>query len=65
MLYKFLMLIVTIPLSLVKTYTYLSYVSMAGIGCALIGGLLMLGYMTDKLVQNDVPHSEMKIFDIA
>lgn len=38
-MYKLLMLIITIPLSMLKTYTYLSYVSMCGIACSLIGGV--------------------------
>jgi len=49
--YKLLMLIVTIPLCLLKTYTYLSYVSMAGIACATVGGFMLIGHCTDILVQ--------------
>jgi len=43
------MLIPTIPISLIKTYTYLSYVSMVGIICAFIGGIMMMGYMGKEL----------------
>ena len=47
--YKLIMLAVTIPLCLLKTYTYLSYVSMAGIACASVGGFMLVGYCADLL----------------
>jgi amino acid permease len=57
------MLIPTIPLSLLKTYTYLSYVSMSGIACACIGGCLLIGYCTDKLATGTAPEGDIKIFE--
>jgi amino acid permease len=63
--YKLLMLIVTIPLSLLKTYTYLSYVSMLGIACALVGAFLMIGYCGDRLAKGDTAPGEMKVFDVT
>lgn len=62
--YKLLMLIITIPLSLVKTYTYLSYVSMVGIACALVGGFMLIGYCSDTIATGHQVAGEMKLFDI-
>jgi solute carrier family 36 (proton-coupled amino acid transporter) len=64
-LFKYLMLIPTIPLSLLKTYTYLSYVSMSGIACALVGGLLLIGYCGNELATGKAPAGEIKIFEYA
>jgi len=50
------MLIPTIPISLIKTYTYLSYVSMVGIICAILGGLMMIGYMGKELGDDSYVH---------
>ena len=58
------MLLVTIPLSLLKTYTYLSYVSMAGIACALVGGFMMIGFCSDKIANGQQVPGDMKIFEI-
>lgn len=46
-MYKWLLIIPTIPICLIKTYTYLSYVSMAGIGCAFLGGILLIAICGD------------------
>ena len=54
-MFKYLMLIPTIPLSLLKTYTYLSYVSMTGVACALVGGFLLIGYCSNELVVGTEP----------
>lgn len=59
------MLIVTIPLSLVKTYTYLSYVSMAGIACATVGGTLLIGYCSTILKDGTQVPGDLKVFDIS
>jgi amino acid permease len=57
------MLIVTIPLSLVKTYTYLSYVSMSGIACTIVGGIMMIGYCSSQISEGKVVDEPMKVFD--
>ncbi|CDW84980.1 UNKNOWN [Stylonychia lemnae] len=64
-LYKFLMLIPTIPISLIKTYTYLSYVSMVGILCAVTGGIMMIGYMGKELEDGTYVQEDMKLFDVS
>lgn len=52
------------PLSLLKSYTYLSYVSMVGIACALVGGFMMIGYCTDTIASGHQVAGEVKVFDI-
>jgi amino acid permease len=59
------MLVVTIPLSIIKTYTYLSYVSMVGIFCATLGGMILIGFCSNQLVTNQAPSGEVKVFDIS
>ena len=49
------MLIVTIPLSFVKSYTYLSYVSMVGIACATLGGTFLIGFCTEQMINKEAP----------
>lgn len=61
--YKLAMIIPTIPLCLLKTYTNISYVSIAGITCAMTGGLILIGYLCDILVNKEEPKGEIKIFD--
>ncbi len=63
--YKLGMIIPTIPLCLLKTYTNISYVSMTGIACALTGGLILIGYFCNMLVNKEDPPGEIKIFDYA
>jgi len=58
------MLIITIPLSLVKTYTYLSYVSIFGIACALVGGFMMIGYCSEIIATGQQVQGEMKLFNV-
>ena len=55
----------TIPLSLLKTYTYLSYVSIAGIATGLIGGLLLIGYCGNVIAAGEADPGSMKVFDIS
>jgi amino acid permease len=62
--YKLLMLIITIPLSLLKSYTYLSYVSMVGIACALVGGFMMIGYCSDTIASGHQVAGDMEVFNI-
>ena len=62
-MYKFLLLIPTIPLSMLKTYTYLSYISMSGIGCALIGGILLIIHCGTKLSEGTIVPGDLKVFD--
>ena len=59
------MLFITIPLSLLKTYTYLSYVSMAGIGCSLLAGLLLIGYLSNELATGHAVPGSVKVFDFG
>lgn len=59
------MMIPTIPICLIKTYTYLSYVSMGGISCALLGGILLISYCGDKLSHDTYVHEDMKVFDVS
>lgn len=47
------------------TYTHLSYVSMVGIGGAILGGILMIGYLTDTLASGGADDSELKLFNIV
>ena len=64
-MYKYILLIPTIPICLIKTYTYLSYVSMAGVSCALAGGILMLGYCGDLISTGQASTSPPLIFDVS
>lgn len=59
------MLLVTIPLSIIKTYTYLSYVSMVGIFCATLGGMFLIGFCSDQLATHKAPEGDIKVFDFA
>lgn len=51
-LYKLIIMIIAIPLSLVKTYTHISYVSIFGIFCACIGGFMLMGFCGNLLSTN-------------
>ena len=64
-LYKFLMLFITIPLSLLKTYTYLSYVSMSGIACALLGGIFLIGFCSTKISDGSAVDGPIETFDVS
>jgi amino acid permease len=64
-MYIYILLIPTIPISWIKTYTYLSYVSMAGIFGALLGGILMISYCGGKLHDGSYSHEEIKYFDVG
>lgn len=59
------MMIPTIPICLIKTYTYLSYVSMSGIFCALLGGLIMIGICGHELNNDTYIHEDVKVFDVS
>lgn len=48
-LYIYLLIIPSIPISLIKSYTYLSYVSMSGIFGAVLGGILLISYMGTEI----------------
>lgn len=50
---------------MIKTYTYLSYVSMSGIFGTLLGGLLLIIYCTEHLSSGDYSHDEIKLFDVT
>lgn len=63
-MYIYILLIPTIPISLIKTYTYLSYVSMVGIAGATLGGLLMMGYCGHKLNTGDYVQEPVVYFDV-
>jgi amino acid permease len=63
--YIYLLLIPSIPISMIKTYTYLSYVSMFGIFGATIGGFMMIGFLSNKLSNDDYSHEELNLFDIS
>jgi hypothetical protein len=41
--------ILAIPVSLIKTYTYLSYVSMVGIAGAILAFTMLIGYFSQYM----------------
>ncbi len=59
------MLVIAIPLSLIKTYTYLSYVSLTGILCALLGGLMLIGYCSNEIANGHTKDLPVKVFDVS
>ena len=59
------MLVIAIPLSLIKTYTYLSYVSFAGISCTLVGGLMLIGYCSNEIALGHTKDLPVKVFDVS
>jgi amino acid permease len=63
--YIYLLLIPSIPISLIKTYTYLSYVSMFGILGATIGGFMMIGTLANKLSTDSYSHTPINWFDVS
>eukprot|EP00347_Sterkiella_histriomuscorum_P016583 403352633 len=63
-MYKFLLMIPTIPICLIKTYTYLSYVSMTGIFCAFLGGIIMIGICGSELNNGTYVHEPVRVFDV-
>ena len=62
-MYKYLLMIPTIPICLIKSYTKLSYVSLGGIACATLGSLLLIAYCSIKLAEDQYIHEEVKTFD--
>ena len=63
--YIYILILPSIPISMIKTYTYLSYVSMAGVAGSFLAGLMMIGYCGNKLENDTYVHSEIKVFDIS
>jgi hypothetical protein len=49
---------------LLKSYTNLSYISVCGISCALLGGFLLIGYDIDLLSTGRGVEGDIKILDI-
>ena len=58
------LLIPTIPITLIKNYTNLSYVSMTGIACGIAATILLISYCSEQLATGNYPHEEVKVFDL-
>jgi len=52
-----------LPISWIETYTFLSYFVMFGLSCALLGMALMMGYLGNKLNNDEQVVGEIKVFD--
>jgi len=63
--YKWLTLVATIPLCLLKTYTYISYVSISGIACGALGAIMLIGYCGNVLASGEAVVGSLKVFDIG
>ena len=63
-MYNFLLLIPTIPISLIKTYSFLSYVSLFGIVLGLIGTFMLITYCAGDLIDGTYVKEEVVVFDI-
>ncbi len=62
-MYILIMTLPALPISWIETYTFLSYLSIFGIGMALIGMLCMLGYLGAKIHNDEQVAGELKVFD--
>jgi proton-coupled amino acid transporter len=54
-MYFWLLLLPSIPVSLIKSYSTLSYVSIVGIVCALSGIIMLIGYCGEQLSNGNYP----------
>lgn len=54
-MYMYLLLIPAIPVSLIKNYTHLSYVSMVGITCATLAFIMLVGYCSYYMTTSSYP----------
>ena len=57
------MTIPALPISFIETYTFLSYFSIFGISMALIGMLMMFGYLGEKIHNDEEVIGELKVFE--
>ena len=64
-LYIILLTIPALPVSWIRTYTFLSYFSFLSLIVALAGLLMIMGYLTNKVAQNDVVNKPLKQFDFV
>lgn len=58
-----LMTIPALPVSFIETYTLLSYFSIFGIGMAVIGMIMIFGYLGEKIHNGEAVPGELKVFD--
>lgn len=63
-MYIYLLLIPAIPISLIKDYARLGKVSVVGIACALIGGLMLIAYCSNELYTHTYT-TPVKVFDVV
>ena len=52
-IYMFILTIPALPIGWIETYTILSYVSLVGIGMAIIGMLFMFGLLSSELAKHE------------
>lgn len=64
-MYIYLLLIPLIPISLIKTYTYLSYVSIAGVVSGMLGGLMLVGFCSKIISDHTEVTEEIKVIDFT
>lgn len=57
-------MIPAIPISWVKTYTYMAYVSMVGVFAAVCGGILLIIHCFMTISNGKQAHEDVVVFDI-
>jgi len=62
-MYILIMTIPALPVSWIETYTFLSYFVIFGIFAALVGMIMMFGYLGKKINNGDVVEGELKVWD--
>jgi hypothetical protein len=63
-MYIWLLLIPSIPVSLIKSYRNLSYISCIGIVCALIGCMMLIGYSSKQLAIGNYPDVPLNVIEV-
>mmetsp|Transcript_560 Transcript_560/g.751 ORF Transcript_560/g.751 Transcript_560/m.751 type:complete len:310 (+) Transcript_560:71-1000(+) len=62
-LYIMLMTIPALPISWINSYTFLSYFTIFGIGMAMVGMVMMMGYLGEKLAHDEEVQGPLKVFE--
>lgn len=65
---KFYIIVLTIPaliISLIETYTFLSYLTIPCICLGLVGLSFMFGSSVNKIAHNEIDEAPLKFFDLS